>query len=127
MPKAFAFPKHYRLSGQKNIEALLHNGEAFFVFPYRIVYSSIPHEKPSVVVTIAAPKRKLKKANQRNSTKRIAKEVYRLNQQPLHDLAATKQIAMQLFISYVHTEIVSFADANKSMEKIIAQLLKRHA
>jgi ribonuclease P protein component len=75
-----AFKRSSCLKGKKNIETLLHKGEAFFVFPYRVVYNIV--DQPQIITTtppikyaFTASKKKFKKAVDRNKIKRISKYV----------------------------------------------------
>jgi ribonuclease P protein component len=118
----FLFSKNNRLCGKNNIQTLLYNGEAFFVYPYRIVYcidTSIPKNASPIApqVLVAVPKRKCKLAVQRNRIKRISKEAYRLLQ---HQLVVPNSLHLMLQYTIAHT--ITQTDAMASMNKIVEKL-----
>ncbi len=80
----FSFPKSERLTQIKVIDSLFQkdstNVSQRFVYPFRVLYLSNTQsnlEFPQIVISV--PKRKFKKAVDRNLLKRRIREAYRLN------------------------------------------------
>jgi ribonuclease P protein component len=80
----FSFPKSERLTQIKIIDSLFQkdstNVSQRFVYPFRVLYLSNSQanlEFPQIVISV--PKRKFKKAVDRNLLKRRIREAYRLN------------------------------------------------
>jgi ribonuclease P protein component len=80
----FSFPKSERLTQIKVIDSLFQkdstNVSQRFVYPFRVLYLSNAQsnlEFPQIVISV--PKRKFKKAVDRNLLKRRIREAYRLN------------------------------------------------
>jgi ribonuclease P protein component len=80
----FSFPKSERLTQIKIIDSLFQkdstNVSQRFVYPFRVLYLSNLQanlEFPQIVISV--PKRKFKKAVDRNLLKRRIREAYRLN------------------------------------------------
>jgi ribonuclease P protein component len=124
----FTFPKKHRLVGKKNIETLLSKGEAFFVFPYRIIYSFVPKknaENDPIKIVIAVPKRKCKLAVQRNSVKRITREAYRLQQQLLLPSLLINNVQLQVMLQYTQTVDLEIMIAKASLKKILTTIQKK--
>ncbi len=122
----FAFPKHNRLTGKKNIETLLRTGEAFFAFPYRVVYTiNVSAENFGCKVVIAVPKKKCKLATQRNRIKRVTREAYRLQYAVLQNLCIQKNIDLHLFISYTQSTNITYVEASVACVKIMNVLCKK--
>jgi ribonuclease P protein component len=80
----FSFPKSERLTQIKILDSLFQkdstNVSQRFVYPFRVLYLSNSQanlEFPQIVISV--PKRKFKKAVDRNLLKRRIREAYRLN------------------------------------------------
>jgi len=76
------FRKEERLCSKKHLGLLFKSGSSFLLYPFRISYLFIdePLDVP-VQVVINVPKKRYKRAVDRNLLKRRIKEVYRLNKQ----------------------------------------------
>ena len=91
----YTFKKEERLCNKKLIDKLFHNGSSFLCYPYRVSWLAVAEvvEFP-VQVLIAVPKKRYKRAIDRNLLKRRIREAYRLNKQEhlySHLLAAQKK------------------------------------
>ena len=71
---------------------------------------------------IWAPKSLFKRANQRNSLRRIIRESYRLNSIPLKQKCEEKSITFNLAFNYIAKEKLSFIQTEKAMKKAIDKL-----
>lgn len=112
----FTLPKSKRLKGQKNIETLFRQGEAFFVHPYRVVH--IQNDSiASTTMGFAVSKKLFRHAVGRNKIKRLTREVYRLQQ---HDLQMLKP--RHIMFQYAAKEVLAYDRLQKSMAKIILTL-----
>jgi ribonuclease P protein component len=116
--------KRCSVKSKKDIETLFHNGEAFFVFPYKVVFIAKPALASSspVQIVATAPKKKFKLAVSRNRIKRITKEAYRLQQTELVALAKTKGVQLQIMFMYTHTSIETYQKVYSAMGKILVKL-----
>ena len=85
------FPKKEHLCGKLLVDALYEKGEAFFVYPFRVVYRNVSQSEGDVAILCMAgvSKRKLKKAVDRNYVKRQIREAYRNNKHDLWDVDRT--------------------------------------
>ena len=78
----YSFNKEERLCSRKNLDLLFKNGSSFLLYPYRISYLFLNNEaKFPAQVVINVPKKRYKRAVDRNLLKRRIKESYRLNKQ----------------------------------------------
>jgi len=78
----YTFKKEERLCSRKHLDLLFKNGSSFLLYPFRISYLFI--DQPDSVqaqVVINVPKKRYKRAVDRNTLKRRIREAYRLNKQ----------------------------------------------
>jgi len=78
----YTFRKEERLCSRKHLDLLFKNGSSFLLYPFRVSYLFIdqPADVPAQVV-INVPKKRYKRAVDRNLLKRRIREAYRLNKQ----------------------------------------------
>ncbi len=78
----FTFPKSERLTQTKIIDILFQKDSQIvaqrFVYPFRVLYTPSLSGQESTKILISVPKRKFKKAVDRNLIKRRIRESYRL-------------------------------------------------
>lgn len=116
------FPKKEKLCGEIRIGKLFSEGNAFIAYPLRIVYQ-LSEEKSDVPVKIliSVPKKKFKKAVNRNRIKRLIREAYRLNKTDFLSAMEKKEINLSLAITYVSDKETDFS---KIQEKVTLALSK---
>jgi ribonuclease P protein component len=78
----YTFRKEELLCSRKHLDLLFKNGSSFLLYPFRVSYLFIdqPADVPAQVV-INVPKKRYKRAVDRNLLKRRIREAYRLNKQ----------------------------------------------
>ena len=86
--KAFGFPKEERLCGKKQIDLLFTTGKRLHIHPYRLAFLLTDLAEGSetlhpVQILISVPKRKFRKAHDRNLLKRQTREAWRISKSPL--------------------------------------------
>ena len=103
------FPKQEHLKSEKQIDRLFTNGNAFIVYPLRVVYlfengteiNEDGNGLPAVQVLVSVPKKKFKRAVHRNRIKRLMRETYRLNKLQLYAKASEAHIHISVAFQYV--------------------------
>lgn len=120
---SYTFPKEERLSGKKEIEELFKNGSSFYLHPF--VFRYLKSDALLVnKVLFSVPKKKFKRAVDRNLIKRRLKEAYRLNKYHLNN----SQHFYYLGFVYTEKEILSYADIEqkliKTFQRFVTQLSK---
>lgn len=119
------FPKSEKLCGQLRIAALYKGGRRFVAFPMRVSFLKISDSTEAPKVLIWAPKSLFKHAVDRNHMRRLMREAYRLNNQPLLDFCAERQISLQLAFNYLDKEQRSQAEISAAMQKAIRKIIKQ--
>jgi len=112
-------PKQERVYKRDEIQSLLKRGESFAKHPVRAIYEIHPGKAADVAVMFSVPKRKFKKAVDRNRIKRLMRESYRLNKQDLHEVAQKKQLTVRVMFLYTGRELPDFTTLR---DKIILTL-----
>jgi len=121
-----SFKKEERLCNIKLIEKLYHNGSSFLVYPFRILW--IPAEQDSatpVQVLISVPKKRFKRAVDRNLLKRRIREIYRLHKsEDLFPFLNERSEKIVLGINYIGNEIAEYASMEKKFNNVLTRLKK---
>jgi ribonuclease P protein component len=110
MTGVFTFGKKERLSQRAAIERLFNEGKSFSVPPFRVFYITAPKAAAPVQILIAVPKRKYKRAVDRNKLKRLIREAYRLNKAVLTESVKGHSLMQDLLFGEARA---SFADISK--------------
>ncbi|MEN1784011.1 MAG: ribonuclease P protein component [Bacteroidota bacterium] len=115
------FPKEERLKNKKVIEHLFSQGKTIKAFPLKLIYikapfgTSIPFK-----IMVIAPKKIFKNAVDRNRTKRLLREAYRLNK---HLIFNNTQAQYALVFLYLGRETPKSAIVNPKMRLLLQQFL----
>ena len=102
---------------------------AFLLHGFRLSFQTLelPQESFSAVIFISS-KKKLKKAVDRNHRKRLLKELYRLNKEPLVQFLEENQTPIALSINWVSAESLDFHKHEpffiKAIQRLISELKK---
>jgi ribonuclease P protein component len=120
----YTFTKEERLCNKKLIDQLFHNGSSFLCYPFKVQWllTDEPQVFP-VQVLLSVPKKRYKRAVDRNLIKRRMREAYRLKkQQHLYDklIASGKKIVLS--VGYIGKEISAYDFTEKKMLKLLGQL-----
>lgn len=120
----YTFKKEERLCSEKLLEKLYHNGSSFLLYPFRVVWLIEPLPVAAQVV-ISVPKRRFKKAVDRNLLRRRIREAYRLHKtENLYSFLAEQDKQVLLGLSFVGKEIVEYPLIEKKLKAVFEQLKK---
>lgn len=101
---------------------LFKDGEAFSIFPLRIVYSFKENNLHCVKAGVSVSAKNFKKAVDRNRIKRLMREAYRLQKNSL--TAAVKKSGKQLSVFFIYTgnELPEYKLIFEKMNKALYRL-----
>ncbi len=120
MLKQFTLGRNERLKSRKAIDGLFKNGKRFTADPFRVFYA-ITNEVELKFGT-GASTRNFKKAVNRNRIKRLVREAYRLQKNPLELILKEKGKGLHLFIIYTGKELPDYQDVYTILNTILAKL-----
>lgn len=123
-----SFKKEERLCNIKLIEKLFRDGSSFLIYPFRIIWLSedLSSNLP-VQVLISVPKRKFKRAVDRNLIKRRIREVYRLHKsEDIYPFLYEHSAKILLGINYIGNEIADYSFLEKKFKAAMLRFQKSY-
>ena len=118
----YTFTRQERLKSKKLIQRLFKEGRSLFQFPIKIVYLPLPDDTAGITNTqfaISVPKKRFKKAVDRNRIKRLMREGIRHHKDVL-----SQDPPYIMMIIYVANEEISHKIINASIKKLLFKLHK---
>jgi ribonuclease P protein component len=109
-----------RLKGKKLFDALFTSGQSVNKYPITAVFKEMVfRDRMPARTGFSVPKKKFKKAIDRNRLKRRMREAFRQNKHGLYDRLTKNKKQISIVFVYTGKEAVSYSDIN---EKIILLL-----
>lgn len=117
--------KHERLKMRDDIQLLFKDGQTEFAFPFK-VYHLIKKEKSEspLLFGVSVPKKKFKRAVDRNLIKRRIKEAYRIHQIELKEAMLKKGESLMLMPVYIADEILDYEQIETKIILHLQRLLR---
>lgn len=115
--------KDDRLKSRKIIDSLFNSGKQFSIFPFRVFWSDVT--KVNILqAAFGVSSRNFKKATDRNRIKRMMKEAYRLQKNPLYSKLEEKGKQLSVFILYTGNEMPHYSLLSEKITALIKRLTR---
>uniref|UniRef100_F4C357 Ribonuclease P protein component n=1 Tax=Sphingobacterium sp. (strain 21) TaxID=743722 RepID=F4C357_SPHS2 len=118
----YTFKKEERLCNKKLLTKLFQSGSSFILYPYRISFLPSQHLPYPIQIVVSVPKRRFKRAVDRNLLKRRTKEAYRLQKHILHTFITHHEEELLLAFQYIGKEILDYQTIHKRMGIALAKI-----
>lgn len=133
--------KAEKLKSRKRIEKVFKEGRSFSVFPFKVFYllapapdKAVPSQEPDkrasaepIQAGFGAASRKFGRAVDRNRIKRLCREAWRLQKQPLIDRLREKGSSLAIFFIYTGKELPDYRLVSGKIGVILQKLVKETA
>ncbi len=123
--KQHSYTRHEKLKSRKQTERLFAGGKSLSVYPVRVFYRLIQDNDFFAKAGVGATKKNFKKATDRNRAKRLLREAYRLNKQPLYDYLKASNRQVLLFFLLTGKAIPAQQELMKTMAVLIDNLVNK--
>ncbi|MEO6831854.1 MAG: ribonuclease P protein component [Chitinophagaceae bacterium] len=112
-----------RIKREKDIEALFRSGKALSVFPLRLIWLLVPKTDSQfdIQAGFSAPKRRFKRATDRNRIKRLLREQFRVNRHLLEG-SIPEGKKLQIFLLFTGPTMPDTPLVKECLEKALTQL-----
>ena len=121
-PVKYNLPRSKSLKSKILIDQLFKQGKSISKFPVRLVYLPTDFDKDeNFQVAFSVPKKKFKRAVDRNRIKRLMREAFRLQQ---YNLPANEKLVMMWI--YTGKDLPDYQQVYSSIQTIIETLTKNN-
>ena len=121
------FKKEERLCSRKEIDAIIKTGKRNTKHGIHLYFTEFKETRePAIKVLFAVPKKRFKKAVDRNLIKRRMREAYRLNKSKLVENSDSNNKYLNLMFIYNINEIESFVEIENKIVLLLKGLFPSH-
>lgn len=118
------FPKQERLNSKKRFGELISAGNSLYIYPFRLLWITSPADSFHLQVAFSVPKRKYKRAVDRNRIKRKMREAFRLEKESLKEEMKSNQTELCMLLIYIGKKEEEWQEFQKSMQEMLIRLKK---
>jgi ribonuclease P protein component len=120
----FSYNKSEKLKSKKQLDKIFESGKSFTFFPVKVFYD-LSDEQDNIIKTgVGVSSRHFKKAVQRNRIKRLLREAYRTEKQPLHLYLNKNNKQLSLFLLFVDKVMPQYDQLKAKMKLCIQRLIQ---
>ncbi len=120
------FDKQERLYGKKAIDSLFAKGKGVNSGPLKLVVrSSLSTQTFAARAMFVVPKKKFKRAHDRNLLKRRMREAYRLNKNTFYKLLGQRELKVSCAFIYMGGKIDTYTAIEKAIVELFTQSVNK--
>ncbi|HXB34505.1 MAG TPA: ribonuclease P protein component [Puia sp.] len=127
MTRQFTWNKKEKLKSRKRIERVFKEGKGLTLFPFKVLWllqPDSPLAKSPVQAGFGVSSRHFSKAVDRNRIKRLSREAYRLQKQPLFQRLEEKGLCLAVFFIYTGKDLPDYATVTHKIGVALQKLIK---
>ena len=125
MTKAFSYNKTEKLKSRKQLDILFAKGKSFTVFPVKVWYAYAEEQDNILKTGVGVSSRNFKKAVHRNRVKRLLREAYRTEKQPLQTYLNNTEKKLAVFLLFVDKALPAYSVVKEKTGLCIQRLIKQ--
>ncbi|MBX2878049.1 MAG: ribonuclease P protein component [Saprospiraceae bacterium] len=124
---SFSFSREERLKSRKTIDKLFRSGQSFGQYPLRVVWMELetPMGSSPVQFALSVPKRKFKRASDRNRIRRVIREAYRLQKSHFYHHLPVQMEQLAMMVIYTGKEMPDYQTIESAMKQLLRRLSKK--
>jgi len=126
LTKSFSYNKQEKLKSKKQLDNLFAKGKSFTVFPVKVWYVYAEDQDNILKTGVGVSSRNFKKAVHRNRIKRLLREAYRTEKQPLHVYLNSTEKKLAVFLLFLDKTLPAYSLVKEKtklcMQRLINQL-----
>ena len=124
MPKDFSYNKTEKLKSKKQLDTLFKSGKSFVIFPIKVLYD-VPALQNNIIKTgVGVSSKHFRKAVDRNRVKRLLREAYRTEKQPLHIYLNNNKKQVAVFLLFIDKVMPQYDLIKTKMKLCIQRLIQ---
>lgn len=123
LSKEFSYNKSEKLKSKKQFDKIFEVGKSFTVFPLRIIYNLAEGQDNLIKTGVGVSSKFFKKAVHRNRIKRLLREAYRTEKQPLHIYLNNSKKQLSVFLLFIDRTIPEYIFIKEKMQLCIERLI----
>jgi ribonuclease P protein component len=124
LSKAFSYNNKEKLKSKKQLDELFAQGKSFTVFPVKVLYAFNDEQDNFIKAGVGVSSRNFKKAVQRNRIKRLLREAYRTEKQPLHFHLSNNKKQLALFLLFIDKELPEYKTLKEKIKLCIQRIIR---
>ncbi len=118
-----SFHKTERLKSRKSIENLFKEGSKLKAYPFILLYREVEKAQYPALMTVAVPKKQIRKAVDRNLIKRRTREAYRLLKNELYESLQNQDKHLEILFLYQSGKTEEYKTIETAVQKLVARII----